>query len=591
MKIDLYLTHARIFNVYLKKFIEGNIAVSGGRFLYIGTVEPPVQPLKTIDLAGKYVIPGMIDCHMHIESTMVAPHTFLRGSVKNGVTTLIAEPHEIANVFGVEGIRALAAAAADGPAHVYIAIPSSVPSTNETLETTGAVIGTAEVEQLLHMDQVICLGEVMNGHDLIADDHSRISELVRQVRHIRPDFPLEGHLPRFLDWDLARILYTGVNSDHTDQSVETVRQRIANGCFIELQDKTLRPDIVQYIIDENLFEHMAIVTDDTMPDDFVERGTLNYLVQKAMNLGFTPEQVVYTTTYTPARRMGLRDRGSIAPGKVADFVILDNLNDFHICSTYCDAKEVYNRNVPPVEEQRDTSFPNRFYHSVHAAPMKEDDFVLPTEQQDGTVRCRLLVVSSDTTFVQSEEVEVPVRNHEIDWDDSPYNLAVVVERHGKNHGRGYARPTDAIQRLRKGKNHGRGYALVGGSALKRGAAATTYAHDHHNLLIIGQNKRDMMTAANAVIEAQGGYAVAYHGSVTAFAPLPIAGILSDQPLPVLGRQIQKVRASLESLGYVHHNVIMSLSTLSLPVSPFYKLTDKGIVDVQKQRIVPLVIDG
>jgi adenine deaminase len=571
MKIDLYLTHARIFNVYLKKFIEGNIAVSGGRFLYIGTVEPPVQPLKTIDLAGKYVIPGMIDCHMHIESTMAAPHTFLQGSVKNGVTTLIAEPHEIANIFGVEGIRALAAAAADGPAHVYIAIPSSVPSTNDTLETTGAVIGTAEVGDLLHMDQVICLGEVMNGHDLIADDHSRISELVRQVRHIRPDFPLEGHLPRFLDWELARILCTGVNSDHTDQSVETVRQRIANGCFIELQDKTLRPDIVRYIIDENLFEHMAIVTDDTMPDDFVKRGTLNYLVQKAMKMGFTPEQAVYTTTYTPARRMGLRDRGSIAPGKVADFVILDDLNDFRICSTYCDGKEVYNRNVPPVEEQCDTSFPDRFYHSVHAAPMKEDDFVLHTEQQDGTVRCRLLVVSSDTTFVQSKEVEVPVKNHEIDWEDSPYNLAVVVERHGKN--------------------HGCGYALVGGNALKRGAAATTYAHDHHNLLIIGQNKRDMMTAANAVIEAQGGYAVAYHGDVKAFAPLPIAGILSDQPLPVLGRQIQKVRASLESLGYEHHNVIMSLSTLSLPVSPFYKLTDKGIVDVQKQCIVPLVIGG
>jgi len=569
MKIDLLLTHARVFNVYLKKFVDGNIAITGSRFLYIGTEPSPTQPLQTIDLAGKYVIPGLIDCHMHIESTMAAPRTFMKHAVQNGVTTLIAEPHEIANVFGIEGIRAMAQSMKDGPADVYIAIPSSVPSTNSSLETTGAVINSDDVEELLHLDKVICLGEVMNGHDLIDNPDSKTSRLVQQVREHRPDYPLEGHLPRFIDWDLAQILYTGVNSDHTDQSLETLRQRVTNGCFIQLQDKTLKEEFIHYLVDNNLFEHFAIVTDDTMPDAFMQRGHLNYLVKKAMQLGLTPEQAIYAATYTPAQRMGLRDKGSIAPGRIADFVVLDDPRDFSIAATYCAGQKVFDRNEPLPPEQADTSFPSHFYHSVHVPQLQPQDFILSADVAEGTVQCRLLQVSPHTTFVEESMVTLPVHDHEIDWEHSPYNLAVVIERHGKN--------------------GGRGYALVGGSALKRGAAATTYAHDHHNLLIIGQNKADMTAAAHTVIEHQGGYAVAVQGRTTAFAPLPIAGILSDQPLDILGRQIDEVHRTLAELGYEHDNVIMSLSTLSLPVSPYVKLTDKGIIDVKNQTILPLIV--
>ncbi|WP_196590198.1 adenine deaminase C-terminal domain-containing protein [Pectinatus frisingensis] len=569
MNINLYLKNAHVFNVYLKKFIYANIAISGNQFLYIGAEKTPTVPDKIIDLQGKYVVPGMIDCHMHIESSMAAPRTFMKGSVKNGVTTLIAEPHEIANVFGLEGIRAMAETLKAGPADVYIAIPSCVPSTNEMLETTGAVIDSATVKEMMRMDHVICLGEVMNGHDLLKGPDTRTSRLVKQVRAERPDFPLEGHLPRFLGWDLAQILFSGVGSDHTDQSLDTVKERIANGCFIQLQEKTLRSDIIRYLIDNNLFEHFAIVTDDTMPDAFIERGTLNFLVKKAMKLGMTPEQAIYAVTYTPACHMGLRDKGSIAPGKIADFAIIDDPCNFNILRTYCAGKEVYNHDTVE-REKTDTSFPKHFYHSVHVPLLQEDSFCLSYNVAGNTkVRCRLLVVSRDTTFVKESTVELPVRNHQIDWENSPYNLAVVIERHGKN--------------------GGRGYALVGGSCLKRGAAATTYAHDHHNLLVIGQNKKDMTIAANTIIKNQGGYVAVLNDKIEAFAPLPIAGILSDQPLPVLGGQIKQVRQSLEQLGYEHNNVIMSLSTLSLPVSPFFKLTDRGIIDVQRQKIVPLMV--
>ena len=569
MKIDLLLTNGHVFNVYFKKFIRADIAISGDKFLYIGLETPPVAPAAVIDLQGRYVIPGLVDCHMHIESTMCAPHTFMNWAVKNGVTTFLAEPHEIANVFGLEGIKAMAASMKDGPADVYIAIPSSVPSTNSSLETTGAEINSDSVEAMLHMDKVISLGEVMNGHDLIAGPDTKTSRLVQQVRDGQPGFSLEGHLPRFLGWDLAQILYTGVNSDHCDQTLETIEQRISNGCFLQVQEKTVKPEFMKYLAGNDLFDHFALVTDDTMPDKFLERGQLNFIVKKAMAAGLTPEQAIYTATYTPAQRLGLHSKGSIAPGKTADFVILDDPKKFTVLSTYCAGKKVYDCAAPPVPEERDTSFPDHFYHSVHVSTLQSRDFRINTKQENGTVRCRLLCVRDNTTFVDEEIVELPVKNHEILWEDSPYNLAVVFERHGKN--------------------GGRGYALVGGEAMKRGAAATTYSHDNHNLLVIGQTKADMAKAANTVIARQGGYATVLNGDVAGFVPLPIAGILSDQPLDVLGKQIQKITESLHAWGYNHPNVIMSLSTLSLPVSPYFKVTDKGIIDVKNQKIVPLVV--
>ena len=220
MKIDWLLKNGNIYNVYLKKVIPCNLAISGSRFCYMGNDPLPMEPEQVRDLGGKYVIPGFVDCHMHIESTMAAPRTFMKGAVRNGVTTLIAEPHEIANVFGLAGIQAMARTMQDGPCDVYIAITSSVPSTNEQLETTGGIIDNDDVEALMHMDHVICLGEVMNCRDIIRDSHSKTSRLIRQIRAGRPDFSLEGHCPRFSGWELAQILMNGVNSDHTDQSLE-----------------------------------------------------------------------------------------------------------------------------------------------------------------------------------------------------------------------------------------------------------------------------------------------------------------------------------------------------------------------------------
>ena len=570
MNIDVLLTNGQVYNSYLKKFVAGNIAVSGDRFAYVGTDALPIAPQRTIDLAGQYVIPGLIDCHMHVESTMCAPRTFMNGAARNGVTTLIAEPHEIANVFGLAGIRALMQTTQNGPCDVRIAIPSSVPSTNAALETAGAAIENDDVEALMHMEQVICLGEVMDCRSVLADAHSKTNRLIRQIQHGRPDFSIEGHCPRFVGWDLAQLLYRGIRSDHTDQSMEGLAARAANGMFIQLQEKTLKKEFLDYLMENRLSGRFALVTDDTMPDDFVRRGQLNHLVQRSIELGLAPEEAIYAATYAPAQHMGLRDKGAIAPGRIADFVVLSDLRAFAIESVWRAGAQVFARGAAWEEPERDTSFPAHFYHSVHLAPRTAEDFVLRAPIREGTALCRILAVQEHTTFVAEERAELPVRGGVIDWESSPYSLACVFERHGKN--------------------GGCGMALVGGTALTRGAAATTYAHDSHNLLVLGQTAADMQTAANTVIEAQGGFVAVRDGSVQAFAPLPIAGILSDRPLPVLGEQIAGVRCALTDCGYRHDNVIMSLSTLSLPVSPYFKLTDKGIIDVKKGAVAPLILE-
>ena len=570
MDIDVLLTNGTIYNSYLKAFVPGSAALSGDRFAYIGT-ETPRHPVKrTVDLGGQYVVPGLIDCHMHIESTMCAPRTFMNAAVRCGVTTLIAEPHEIANVFGVEGIRALMASAQDGPCDVRIAIPSSVPSTNDALETAGAAIESDDVEALMHMDQVICLGEVMNCREVIADAHSKTNRLIRQIQRGRPDFSIEGHCPRFVGWELAELLYRGIRSDHTDQSLDGLAQRAANGMFIQLQEKTLKKEFLDYLMEHRLAGRFALVTDDTMPDDFMRRGQLDHLVRRSMALGLPPEEAIYAATYAPAQHMGLREKGAIAPGRIADFAVLSDLRAFAVAQVWRAGRQVYVRGAEQEEAPRDTSFPPHFYRSVHLAPRTAGDFVLRAPIAEGTVICCILEVEEHTTFVREERAELAVHGGVIDWESSPYNLACVFERHGK-HG-------------------GCGMALVGGAAFTHGAAATTYAHDSHNLLVLGQTAADMTAAANAVIEMQGGIAAARDGSVTACVPLPIAGILSDRPLPVLAAEIADVRHALTENGYRHDNAIMSFATLALPVSPDVKLTDKGIVDVRRGEIVPLIVE-
>lgn len=571
MKVDLLVKNVKVFNSYLKKFKDGNVAILNNKFLYIDNNKNiEFEASSTIDGKNQYMIPGFIDIHMHIESSMMTPAPFCHHLSKNGVTTIVTEPHEIANVFGKKGIEAMIAAENSINTSIFYGIPSSVPSTSPDLETTGAILDFEEMKNLTSNPKVICIGEIMNYRKVIVDNSLDICKFIEYVKKNKPQYAIEGHCPKLLDLDLAKFLYLGINGDHTEHTFEEFVQRFENGMFMELQAKSISSELINYIKENNLYEHFAFVTDDTMPDTFLHKGHLNVVIKKAIQAGINIENAIYCATFTPARRMNLHDRGVIAPGKKADFLLIDNLKNLHITQTFIDGKEVYNINSEAKYIPTDYKFPEEFYQSVRVEKINEDIFQIPVNNKENEVNCRIIKVIDGSTRTTEIIEKLNVKNGYLDWENSPYMLIAVFERHGKN--------------------GNIGFGLVTGDCIKNGAIATTYAHDHHNLMVIGKNIKDMTKTINRIIELQGGICCVENEEILAEVPLPVAGILSEKTVQELGKEVEILREKMSQLGYKHYNPIMSLCTLSLPVSPALKITDKGLIDVNQGKIVNLIID-
>ena len=568
-KVSLLIKNAKVFNSYLKKFIPADVSVRDGKFYYIDREQSqPFAADEVLDAKGMYMIPGLIDIHMHIESSMMTPGPFGNCLAEYGVTTIVSEPHEIANVKGMRGILEMISAAKDTPIDIYYGIPSSVPSTSEELETTGGVIDFASMKHLLEEKDVVCVGEIMNYRQIIRENDLEISRFLDYLRSERLGYVIEGHCPSLTGLDLAKFLYLGINGDHTEHTLEEVKQRIENGMFFEMQDKMLKEDVIAYIRDNHLFEYVSFVTDDTMADTLFEEGQLNAVVEKAIRKGFPLEQAIYCATYTPSRRMHLYDRGAIAPGLIADFQLLADPACLRPEYVYKNGAVIYS-GEKGVTARTIHRFPEDFYHSVTLPPLTAEDFSVSAPEGVSSVTVRAIEVSRERTQTKEVSVTMPVRDGKICWQGSGCLLAMVIERHGKN--------------------GNIGYGFLTGDCLKEGAAATTYCHDHHNLLVAGANPEDMQIAVRRIRELNGGFLTVKDGHILAELALPVAGLLSETSLADTAKDLGAVRRSLEELCYVHYNPIMSFGTLGLPVSPALKITDKGLVDVKESKIVPLII--
>lgn len=569
MKIDLLIKDVKIYNSYLKKFKEANVAILDKKILHVDTKkEIEFDAEKIIDGKNQYMVPGLIDIHMHIESSMMTPAPFCHQLAKNGVTTIVAEPHEIANVFGDRGIYAMIKAEDNIDTSIFYGIPSSVPSTSEELETTGAVIDCEGMKKIAENPNVICVGEVMNYRKVIVDDTLEICRFIEYVKKEKPTYAIEGHCPKLLDLELSKFLYLGINGDHTEHTMEEFKQRFENGMFVEIQAKSIEKELIDYIKENNLYEHFSFVTDDVMADTFLNEGHLNVVMKKAVKEGLRIEDAIYSATYTPARRMHLLDRGVLAPGKKADFLFVEDLEKFEIKNTFINGKEVYNSSEEKKYIPTTYRFPEDFYRSVHVKNIKAEDIKIPVETTEKEVMCRVIEVSDGSTRTKELIRPVPVKDGYLDWESSEYCLIAVFERYGKN--------------------GNIGFGLVTGDSIKKGAIATTYAHDHHNLMVIGKTAVDIIKAANRIIEIQGGICAVENGNILAEVELPVAGILSEKSVEELGKEVEKLRGAMKALGYKHYNPIMSLCTLSLPVSPALKITDKGLIDVAESKVVSLI---
>ncbi|NEW04775.1 adenine deaminase [Paenibacillus sp. SYP-B3998] len=569
MHVDLLIQNVQIYNSYFKKFIQGNAAILDGKFLYIGKRgTESFEPAEQLDGKGRYLIPGLIDIHLHIESTMVTPETFSYGLIRNGVTTIVPEPHEMANVFGIDGVKEMIKASRDCVADMFYALPSSVPATS--METSGGSIEIEDLDELLRTERIICLGEIMNFVDVITNPDCKTNHILTHIRGQYPHLIIEGHVPKLLDLDLHRMIYSGVDSDHTHQTIEGMEARIAAGMFIEIQEKSMTPEVMAYLIEQDVSEHFCFVTDDVMADSFELRGHLNHIVRKAIEMGMAPEHAIYASTLSPAKRMRMYDRGVIAPGKIADFQLISNLEQLAIDQVFKQGRKVYDKAEGYTAKTSAPAFPAHYYKSVSMPLLTEADFTVSTEAADGRYPCRAMMVKDGSTFTEEQHVDVEVQQGKLNWQQSSHGLIATFERYGKN--------------------GNRAYGLIGGDTIKRGAVATTYSHDNHNLLVVGHNPEDMRIAANEVIAKQGGFSVVENGKVIASLHLPVGGILTEAPLEQLAKEVEQLRKAMESLGYRHYNPIMSISTHSLPVSPALKITDFGLIDVNKGEVVPLIVE-
>ena len=568
MEVQLIIKNLNVYNSYFKKFIQGDVVINDGKFLHIGSnYEERLTSKNIIDGNNKYMIPGLIDIHMHIESSMTIPSEFSKAAIKQGVTTVVADPHEIANVFGIEGIKEFIKS--KEKLDIFYGIPSSVPSTCNDLETTGGEITVNEVEELLSYENIICLGEVMNFKDLIEDENSAINNIINISKDKK--IPLEGHCPKIDGVDLSFYIYRGVDGDHTQQSVVSLEEKIRNGMFIEMQHKSMTTENIKFLVENNLYEHFALATDDVMADKLT-KGHLNELVKEAVKLGMTIENAIYVATYTPAKRMRLFDRGTIAPGKIADFILLDDIKKINIYEVYKNGEVVFNKYNGLKEEyfMKKSNFHKKFYNSIKFNQITKEHLLVKVPKNhnnNNKVTCRTMNIMKNTTFTEEGEVSLDVVNNLLKWENSDCALIAVFERYGKN--------------------NNVAFGLVKGEIIKEGAVATTWAHDHHNVMVMGRNVEDMVLAVNKLIDFNGGYIVVKDNNVLAKLELPIGGIVSDEPIEVVGEKLGEVRSAMKELGYNHMNEIMSFSTLSLPVSPAIKITDKGLIDVKNCKVVSL----
>ncbi|MBW7987576.1 adenine deaminase C-terminal domain-containing protein [Lactobacillus helveticus] len=563
-EVDLIIKNAHVFNVYLRKFLDLQVSIKNGKFYWINKELPNLKAKKVIDLQGKYLIPGFVDAHMHIDSSMTTPKIMGETILKYGTTTIIADDHEVTNVAGIKGLKEFINE--DSPIDIFFGIPSSVPSTNPEMETTGGKIGVAEVKELLKDPRFICLGEVMNFKDMTSDKDTLIKNIINTCHKIRPTMPIEGHTPAYNGEDLAKILYAGVSTDHTQQTKKLVDEKLRNGMFVEVQLKSMHSDVINTIINNKYFEHVALVTDDSMPDTLLE-GHLNLLVKKAIKMGMRPEDAIYISTYTPARHMGLWDRGAIAPGRVADFSVLDNLKELSIIDVYKNGRSE-NEIVKTVS--KDDYLPESLINTVKAYKLNKQDLLLKTDLiKNGTITANVIQINPVGTFTNHIQKKLAVHNGIVDWKSANLALIIVQERFGLNKGRF-------------------SLGLIDRGITGDGAVGATWAHDHHNLMVMGTNLDGILNIQHKLINQNGGYMVAKGNEIIANAPLPIGGVVSNQPIKILGEQVGNIRKNLVELGYKNTNEIMSFSTLSLLVSPNLKISDKGLFEVKSQRKVPLL---
>lgn len=547
-KADLVLKNAKYLNVFSNEFLSGDIAVANGLIAGVGKYDGKTE----IDVSGKLVLPGFIDAHIHLESSMVTPAEFAKAVVAHGTTTVITDPHEITNVMGIDGVEYMIQASQNLPIDVHFMMPSCVPATE--IDESGAELDCKDIDLYLDNNKkVLGLAEMMNYVGVINGDKNVLSKIVTSQAHHKK---IDGHAPELSGNDLNAYIAAGVYSDHECSTFENALEKLRKGQFIMIREGTAAHNLkaLMPLLTQQYYSRCMFATDDKHPSDLLYGGHIDYIVKQALKNGADPIVALKTATHHAARYFLLNNKGAIASGYLADIVVVNNLEDFNVETVFKRGKLVFDGEVkdfsaPTVDEE----LAEKCFDTFHLDSVTPNSFKV-----DGRLGLIGLVGG-----------ELLTRNlgtaDKIDVENDILKIA-CIERH-------------------KGTNHiGVGY--VKGYSLKSGAVATSVAHDSHNIITVGCNDDDIAVAVNAIKDSKGGIAVVENGKIKALLELPIAGLMSDEPLTTVNEKLENAKSSAYELGADKSiDPFMTLSFLSLPVIPSLRITTKGVFDAENWKML------
>jgi len=562
MPLDLLIS-GQVIDVYSGNIFDGYVGVKDGLIAYVGT--KPKKSREFLELSSKYVLPAYIDGHIHIESSLMTPSSFAKAVIPHGTCCVIADPHEIANVLGLDGIKFMIEDAKRTPLKFYFMIPSSVPSTN--LETAGAEIGLKEIEFLKGFRCILGLGEVMNFRGVIGKD-KLILDKIRACRGMI----IDGHAPGLRGEDLCAYISAGISSDHEIMSLEEAKEKLSLGMWIMIREGSTVKAISSLIkvVSRGCPERVMLVTDDRHAGDIVSEGHIDNCLRKAVEEGLDPLDAIRMVTLKPAEYFRLLDLGGLSPGKSADIVIVDDLRNFRAEIVLINGRLVAKNGKYLGDTFKKT--PKVTAGAINIGVLKPEDLQIRHPSiKSGKVTVRVIGLIKDQIFTEEHYCEVDVVNGVVEPDPSRDIIKIcVVERH---------------------KGSGRvGKGFVKGFGLRSGAVASTVAHDSHNIIAVGVNDKDIHRAILRLKEINGGFVIVDGGKVLYDLPLPVAGLMTPLEADKVAEEIKSLETFAAQLGCRIRNPFIALSFLSLPVIPKLKITDYGLINAEELRVVSLFVD-
>lgn len=561
-KAELVLKNAQIVNVFTQSVETGDIAIEGGYIVGIGNYEGITEK----DLGGAYVCPGFLDGHIHIESSMTSPGEFERAVVPHGTIAVITDPHEIANVAGTAGIRFMMQLAQKLDLDVYFMLPSCVPATD--LDESGAELLARDLEPFYADEKVLGLAEMMNAFGVTHGDKGCFEKLV-QARSLKK--AIDGHAPALSGKELNAYVTAGIRSDHECSDFEEAKEKFARGQWIMIRQGTAAKNLkaLMGMFEDPYYQRCLLVTDDKHPGDLIRIGHIDAIIREAVSMGADPIRAIRMGTLNAAAYFGLHDMGAVAPGYKADLAVFDDLRTLNVKQVYKGGKLVAENGKMLHQKEKNTDWSTeikeRVFHSFHRVPITVEELQL--KETTGTHQRVIDMVAHE--LITKERIE--------EWKELP-GVAPGVD---------ISRDIVKLAAIERHKNTGHvGLGFLGKYGLKKGAVATSIGHDSHNLVIAGVTDEDMVLAGNRVIENGGGLAIALEGKVLADLPLPIGGLMADEPVEVVDEKLEHMKKLSVELGISEDiDAFMTLAFISLPVIPKLRLNTYGVVDVEKHQVV------